>query len=65
MTGNLELLPDKKLTEYGSYMCKDFENTFEDITGKKLFNFNVKCSGNIVLPNKGYQHFHTDGPLKS
>ncbi len=66
LTGNLELLPDKKLTDIWNIICdKDFENTFEDITGKKLFNFNVKCSGNIVLPNKGYQHFHTDGPLKS
>ena len=66
LTGNLELLPDKKLTDIWKILCnKDFENTFEDITGKKLSNFNIKCSGNIVLPNKGYQHFHTDGPLKS
>ena len=66
LTGNLELLPDKKLTEIWNVLCnEDFENTFEDITGKKLSNFNIKCSGNIVLPNKGYQHFHTDGPLKS
>tara|TARA_B100000989_G_scaffold44741_1_gene28539 strand:- start:110 stop:886 length:777 start_codon:yes stop_codon:yes gene_type:complete len=66
LTGNLELLPDKKLTDLWNIICdKDFENTFEDITGKKLSNFNIKCSGNVVLPNKGYQHFHTDGPLKS
>ena len=66
LTGNLELLPDKKLIDIWNVLCnEDFENTFEDITGKKLSNFNIKCSGNIVLPNKGYQHFHTDGPLKS
>ena len=23
----------------------------EDVTGKKLSNFDIKCSGNIVLPN--------------
>ena len=66
LTGNLELLPDKKLNDIWNVLCnKDFENTFEEVTGKKLSNFNIKCSGNIVLPNKGYQHFHTDGPLKS
>ena len=66
LTGNLELLPDKKLIEVWKLLCsEDFENTFENIVGKKLSNFNIKCSGNIVLPNKGYQHFHTDGPLKS
>ena len=66
LTGNLELLPDKKFTDIWNVLCnKDFENTFEDIIGKKLSDFNIKCSGNIVLPNKGYQHYHTDGPLKS
>ncbi len=66
LTGNLELLPDKKLIDIWNILCdKNFENTFEDITGKKLSSFDIKCSGNIVLPNKGYQHFHTDGPLKS
>ena len=66
LTGNLELLPDKKLSEVWNILCdEDFENSFEKIVGKKLSNFNIKCSGNIVLPNKGYQHFHTDGPLKS
>ena len=44
-------------------MYEDFENSFEKIVGKKLSNFNIKCSGNIVLP-QGYQHY-TDGPLKS
>ena len=54
MTGNLELLPDKKLSEVWNILCdEDFENSFEKIVGKKLSNFNIKCSGNIVLPNKG------------
>ena len=66
LTGNLELLPDKKLIDIWNVLCnEDFENTFEDIIGKKLSDFNIKCSGNIVIPNKGYQHYHTDGPLKS
>ena len=66
LTGNLELLPDKKLTDIWNIICdKSFQGTFKNIIGKEISKFDVKCSGNIVLPNKGFQHFHTDGPLKS
>lgn len=66
ITGNLELLPDNKLKQIWNILCdENFEKVFEDITGKKISNFDVKYSGNIVLPDKGVQHFHTDGPLKS
>ena len=66
LTGNLELLPDNKLSQVWNILCdENFQNIFENITGKKISNFDVKYSGNIVLPNKGAQHFHTDGPLKS
>ena len=65
LTGNLELLPDNKLSQVWNILCdENFQNIFENITGKKISNFDVKYSGNIVLPNKGNQHFHTDGILK-
>jgi hypothetical protein len=66
LTGNLELLPDKKITDIWNIICdKSFQGTFKHITGKEISKFDVKCSGNIVLPNKGFQHFHMDGPLRS
>jgi len=66
LTGNLELLPSKKLIHIWKILCnRSFKKTFKDIFGKKISDFDVKFSGNIVLPKKGYQHFHTDGPLRS
>ena len=66
LTGNLELLPDGKIFKLWDMMCnEEFKKKFKEIIGNDLSNFNVKCSGNIVLPNKGKQHFHTDGPIKS
>ena len=66
LTGNLELLPDKKITDIWNIICdKSFQRTFKNITGKEISKFDLKCSGKIVLPNKGFQHFHTDGPLRS
>ncbi len=66
LTGNLELLPDNKLLEMWNILCdENFKSIFKNIIGKDISNYDVKCSGNIVLPNKGFQHFHTDGPLKS
>ncbi len=66
LTGNLELLPDKKIKDIWNILCnEEFKKKFEFLTEKKISDLNIKYTGNIVLPKKGYQHFHTDGPLKS
>lgn len=45
-----------------SLIFKDqFIEIFENLTESKLDEFNVFHGGNLVLPNKGKQHFHTDG----
>ncbi len=35
--------------------------TFENLTESKFDEFNIIYGGNLVLPNKGKQHFHIDG----
>ena len=66
LTGNLELLPNNKIIQIWNIICNEnFKNTFKKIIGKEISKFNLRYSGNIVLPNKGFQHFHTDGPLRS
>lgn len=40
---------------------KEFQNYFEKITKKKLISFDINFGGNLTLPNKGKQIFHTDG----
>ena len=40
------------------------KNIFENITKKKLKDFDVIYGGNISLPKKGEQHFHIDGTFK-
>lgn len=40
---------------------KEFQSYFEKITKKKLISFDINFGGNLVLPNKGKQIFHTDG----
>ena len=37
---------------------------FEEFTESNLEDFKVFYGGNLVLPNKGKQHFHIDGSYK-
>ena len=39
----------------------EFQSYFEKITRKKLSSFDINFGGNLTLPNKGKQIFHTDG----
>ena len=41
---------------------EQFVKIFEDLTEGKLDSFDIFYGGNLVLPKKGKQHFHIDGP---
>ena len=48
-------------TLYSQVFTKEFETKLENIIGKQLSNFDIYFGGNLCLPNKGKQLFHTDG----
>ena len=46
---------------YSLIFEKEFVSYFENLTSKKLDLFNINYGGNLTLPKKGNQIFHTDG----
>ena len=46
---------------YSLIFEKEFVNYFENLTSKKLNLFDINYGGNLTLPKKGTQIFHTDG----
>jgi hypothetical protein len=46
---------------YSIVFKKEFISYFENLISKKLDLFDINFGGNLVLPKKGAQHFHTDG----
>ena len=46
---------------YSVIFKKNFVKYFEKITSKKINEYHLNYGGNVVLPKKGDQHFHTDG----
>lgn len=40
---------------------QEFKDYFENLTNKKLDYFDINYGGNVTLPRKGNQLFHTDG----
>lgn len=44
---------------------KEFIKYFEELTSKKIELFDINYGGNLVLPKKGIQHFHTDGKYEN
>ena len=46
---------------YSWFFKDEFIKIFEDLTESKLDDFYIFHGGNLVLPNKGRQHFHIDG----
>ena len=60
--GNLGLDAGKYAEEIWNLLLKqDIEKLILEILDKSLSEFTVRVSGNICFPNKGDQHFHTDG----
>tara|TARA_A100001015_G_C14949900_1_gene696287 strand:- start:167 stop:940 length:774 start_codon:yes stop_codon:yes gene_type:complete len=43
---------------------KDFISLFENLIDNKIDNYCINYGGNLTLPKKGLQHFHTDGDFK-
>ncbi len=50
---------------YSLVFKDEFIKYFEEITSKKLDSFDINYGGNLVLPKKGVQHFHTDGKYEN
>ena len=46
---------------YSLVFQNEFINYFEKLTSKKLDLFDINYGGNLTLPKKGIQQFHTDG----
>ena len=60
--GNLGLDAGQYASEIWELLLKqDIEKLILEILEKSLSEFTVRVSGNICFPNKGDQHFHTDG----
>lgn len=62
LVGNLNLYPG----HYGKKIFvllrkKKFLNILENITKKKINNFSISVGGNLSLPKRYDQNFHTDG----
>lgn len=66
LTGNLDLKPSNLILKIWNILEeRNLPNIIKKLTGKELKNFQVKYAGNISLPNKGNQFYHTDGPKKA
>ena len=50
---------------YKSVFVDEFISYFEELTSKKLSSFDINYGGNLALPKKGVQHFHTDGKFEN
>ena len=62
LVGNLNLYPGhygKKI--FVLFIKKKFLNILENITKKKINNFSISVGGNLSLPKRYDQNFHTDG----
>tara|TARA_Y100000590_G_scaffold6631_1_gene8600 strand:- start:3684 stop:4466 length:783 start_codon:yes stop_codon:yes gene_type:complete len=66
LTGNLDLLPSQIILDIWTEIRKsNINEIFKHIFDKNIENFDVKFAGNISIPKKGSQLYHTDGPKKS
>tara|TARA_B100001540_G_C15787899_1_gene634082 strand:+ start:1037 stop:1804 length:768 start_codon:yes stop_codon:yes gene_type:complete len=64
--GNLNLNAGKYASKIWDLLLEqDIEKLIVNLLEKPLSDFTIKISGNICLPNKGEQHFHTDGQYES
>ena len=60
--GNLGLDAGIYATKIWELILKqNFDKLISQILEKPLSDFTIRVSGNICFPNKGEQHFHTDG----
>ena len=63
MTGNLDLKPSKEIVKIWSNLKElKISEIIAELTNKSLNEYDIKYAGNVSLPNKGDQFYHTDGP---
>ncbi len=63
MTGNLDLKPSKEIIKIWEILKElKISEAIKKLTNKALDEYDIKFAGNVSLPNKGDQFFHTDGP---
>ena len=62
LTGNLDIKPSKEIVKiWETSKVKNFRVN-KELTNKGLNEYDIKYAGNVSLPNKGDQFYHTDGP---
>ena len=66
LTGNLDLIPSEDIYLIWKELKKNnFKEIFKLLIDDNLEDYDITFRGNISIPNKGSQFFHTDGPIKS
>ena len=62
LIGNLNVYPGRYAKKILDMLAREnFYEIIENITKKKREQLVIRAGGNLVLPGKGEQHFHTDG----
>ena len=62
ITGNLDLKPSKVILRVWEDLKEQgISEVIKKLTNKSLNDFDLKYAGNISLPKKGNQFYHTDG----
>lgn len=65
LMGNLNVYPGKySKIILDMLISENFYDIIENITQKKREDLVIRVGGNLALPGKGDQHFHTDGNFK-
>ena len=65
IVGNLNVFPGKYTSLIYDELCKNgFLDLVEEISQKKKNELDILVGGNLALPNKHNQHFHTDGKFE-
>tara|TARA_B100001057_G_C22851531_1_gene951150 strand:- start:2520 stop:3296 length:777 start_codon:yes stop_codon:yes gene_type:complete len=63
LTGNLDLKPSKEIVKIWEILKElKISEIISELTNKSLNEYDIKYAGNVSLPNKGDQFYHTDGP---
>ncbi len=63
LTGNLDLRPSKEIVKIWETLKElKISEIIRELTNKSLNEYDIKYAGNVSLPNKGDQFYHTDGP---
>ena len=63
LTGNLDLKPSKEIVKIWEILKESkISELLKELTNKGLNEYDIKYAGNVSLPNKGEQFYHTDGP---